>query len=78
MNKKIMLSIILGLVLVSPITLAHEENEDEFHDYMMDDFDSHMGFGTGYSMMGFGMFYGTLILAGLILLIVYLILKSRK
>lgn len=79
MDKRIMLSIILGLILLTSVVTAHEENDNEFfHHHMMGDFGSHMWFGTGYWMPGVGMFYGTLILAGIILLIIYLVLNSNK
>lgn len=74
MNKKIMFAIILGLFILLPIVAAHEEYGNECG--MM--YGSNMWFGPGFWMPGFGMFYLTLVSFGIILLIIYLIINSKK
>lgn len=73
MYKKILFAIILGLISISQVVIAHEGYGDECQMY-----GSQMMFGGGYIMPGFGMFYVSFVLIGLTLLIIFLILNSKK
>jgi uncharacterized membrane protein len=79
MDKKIIAIIILGMILLIPISLAYGMNNYRFFHYrMMYGFGHRMWFGPGLWMHGFGMFYVTLTLIAIILLLIYLIVNSKK